>query len=106
MTTELKQSRLEKLWNLVDKELELMHLLPSEMLNGVSSGVGNLCKLPCPFCKKGKDAFILNNEKNVFYCTACTAGGSSLNFYAKLHDLSMDDALIEIIKNYFLWPKE
>ncbi len=53
----------------------------------------------CPFHKDRSPSFWINDEKNRCGCHTCIDGSmSSIDFYAKLNNLSFDEAIIEMGK--------
>jgi hypothetical protein len=47
----------------------------------------------CPFHADKNPSFVVNPEKNRWYCFACAVGGDAIRFVEKFHGLSFKDAL-------------
>ena len=56
-----------------------------------SSFVGN-----CPFHNEKTPSFNVNNDKSLFYCFGCKAGGNIINFISKYKNLRFVESLIYI----------
>jgi len=49
----------------------------------------------CPFHAEKTPSFIVNEEKKIFHCFGCGAGGNVFNFFMKFEHLSFPDAVKE-----------
>ena len=56
-----------------------------------NSFVGN-----CPFHNEKTPSFNVNNEKSLFHCFGCKAGGNIINFISKYKNLQFLESLIYI----------
>jgi DNA primase len=63
---------------------------------------------PCPFhakeTNKRRRHFAVNPEKNVFQCFSCDAKGNHLDLWAKLHDLPIYEAALNLVETFTLEP--
>lgn len=53
----------------------------------------------CPFHDDHHPSLIITPSKQLFHCPACGAGGSVIDFAAKLHQCSISEAIKELAKN-------
>lgn len=61
---------------------------------------GNSYKGLCPFHGEKTPSFSVNPEKNLFYCFGCGAGGNSITFVSRFHNLSFSDAVMFLAERY------
>ncbi|MDY7033726.1 MAG: DNA primase [Thermodesulfobacteriota bacterium] len=54
----------------------------------------------CPFHTEKTPSFTVNEEKQVFYCFGCNAGGNVFSFIMKMDNLSFPEATRELAKRY------
>ncbi len=54
----------------------------------------------CPFHSDRKPSFTVNEERQIFHCFGCGAGGDVIAFYMKFHQVSFVDAVKELAKRY------
>ncbi|AWD33189.1 DNA primase [Candidatus Fokinia solitaria] len=54
----------------------------------------------CPFHNEKTPSFNVNDEKAVFYCFACGAGGNIITFASKYHKVSAGEAVKMLAKQY------
>ncbi len=47
----------------------------------------------CLFCPHGTDSLLLNGRDDSYFCTKCLTGGHALDFYARIEDLSLSEAV-------------
>ena len=57
---------------------------------------GNSFVARCPFHKEKTPSFSINDEKGLFYCFGCGAGGNILNFISKYKNCTFIESLQEI----------
>lgn len=67
--------------------------------NGVEVRNNMAC---CPFHNDSRPSMIISDERNSYKCFACDAYGDAIDFYARLHDMSMVDAAIKLVDEYAL----
>lgn len=51
----------------------------------------------CPFCQKRKGKMNLNFRKNIWRCNRCGEGGHMFQLYARMRNLSVSEAKLELI---------
>ena len=51
----------------------------------------------CPFCQKRKGKMNLNFRKNIWRCNRCGESGHMFQLYARMRDLSVSEAKLELI---------
>ncbi len=54
----------------------------------------------CPFHSEKTPSFTVNEEKGIFHCFGCGAGGSVFNFLMRANSLSFPEAVKELAKRY------
>jgi len=54
----------------------------------------------CPFHKEKSPSFTVSLEKQIFYCFGCHEGGNAINFLMKYENLSFQEALENLGKQY------
>jgi DNA primase len=54
----------------------------------------------CPFHSERTPSFTVNEEKGIFHCFGCGAGGNIFNFLMRAQQLTFPEALQEIAKRY------
>ncbi len=72
--------------NMIDKMVNLVTLFKSKNWELKESKENNLYKAVCPFCEK--EGFVINNDKNLFYCFSCHCGGDAVTFLCKKYNVS------------------
>ncbi len=60
---------------------------------------GNSFVGKCPFHNENTPSFNVNNEKSLFYCFGCKAGGNILNFITKYKNLQFKEA-VDFLSKY------
>lgn len=50
----------------------------------------------CPFHKEKSPSFTLNDQKGVFHCFGCGAGGDIIGFFMRLHNMEFFEAVKEL----------
>lgn len=59
---------------------------------------GKYYKGLCPFHPDKNPSFVVNPDRNTFYCFGCGAGGDIYSFFMKFHNLSFPQALEELAR--------
>jgi DNA primase len=54
----------------------------------------------CPFHSERTPSFTVNEEKGIFHCFGCGAGGNVFNFLMRANSLSFPEAVKELAKKY------
>lgn len=54
----------------------------------------------CPFHKEKTPSFTVSVEKQMFYCFSCREGGNAINFLMKYDNLSFQEALENLARQY------
>ena len=54
----------------------------------------------CPFHSERTPSFTVNEEKGIFHCFGCGAGGSIFNFLMRANHLNFPEAVKELAKRY------
>jgi DNA primase len=54
----------------------------------------------CPFHKEKTPSFTVSIEKQIYYCFGCREGGNAINFLMKYENLSFQEALENLAKEY------
>ncbi len=54
----------------------------------------------CPFHKEKTPSFTVSTEKQIYYCFGCREGGNAINFLMKYENLSFQEALENLAKEY------
>lgn len=54
----------------------------------------------CPFHKEKTPSFTVSTEKQIYYCFGCREGGNAINFLMKYENLSFQEALESLAKEY------
>lgn len=54
----------------------------------------------CPFHSERTPSFTVNEEKGIFHCFGCGAGGNLFNFLMRANNLSFPEAVQELAKRY------
>ncbi len=54
----------------------------------------------CPFHKEKTPSFTVNSEKQIYYCFGCHEGGNAINFYMKYENLTFQEALESLAREY------
>ncbi len=54
----------------------------------------------CPFHSEKSPSFTVNEEKKLFHCYGCKAGGDLIQFYQQLHSLSFRETVEELAEKY------
>src|SRR4030043_1039930 len=54
----------------------------------------------CPFHSERTPSFTVNEEKGIFHCFGCGAGGNVFNFLMRANNLSFPDAVKELAQRY------
>jgi DNA primase len=54
----------------------------------------------CPFHKEKTASFSVSTEKQIYYCFGCQEGGNAINFVMKYENLSFQDALENLARQY------
>src|SRR3990170_6348736 len=52
----------------------------------------------CPFHSEKTPSFTVNEEKQIFHCFGCGAGGNAITFLMKAGGMSFPDAVTELAK--------
>ncbi len=60
----------------------------------------------CPFHSDRKPSFTVSEERQIFHCFGCGAGGDVIGFYMKYHQLSFVEAVKELARRYGIELKE
>ena len=61
----------------------------------------------CPFHTESKPSFTVSEEKQIFRCFGCGAGGDAIGFYMRISGLSFPEAVRELAQRYHLpLPRE
>lgn len=60
----------------------------------------------CPFHSDRKPSFTVSEERQIFHCFGCGAGGDVIGFYMKYHQLSFAEAIKELARRYGIELKE
>lgn len=81
--------------NTINKMINLVALSRLKNLELKESKENNLYKGLCPFCQK--EGFVINNDKNLFYCFGCNCGGDAVTFLCKKYNVSPVE-LAEMVK--------
>lgn len=56
----------------------------------------------CPFHTESKPSFTVSEEKQIFRCFGCGAGGDAIGFYMRISGLSFPEAVRELAQRYHL----
>ena len=58
----------------------------------------------CPFCKSGGNrAFVLNTERNLWYCHGkCRIGGDQITLVSRINRCSLEDAANQMFRDFHL----
>jgi DNA primase len=83
----------QKLLDLINEKTSIVDLV-SEFVVLAKKGK-NYMGL-CPFHNEKTPSFSVSPEKNIAKCMGCGEGGSPINFYRKIKNLSLNDAAIEL----------
>jgi DNA primase len=70
------------------------------------SKAGKNFKGLCPFHQEKTPSFMVSPEKNIAKCMSCGEGGTPINFYRKIKNISLDDASYELAKRAGIEVKE
>ena len=62
--------------------------------------VGNNHKGLCPFHSEKTPSFVVNEEKQIFHCFGCNAGGNVFSFLMKMDNLSFIESVMGLAKQY------
>jgi DNA primase len=62
--------------------------------------VGNNYKGLCPFHSEKTPSFIVNEEKQIFHCFGCNAGGNVFSFLMKMDNLSFPESAMGLARQY------
>ncbi len=54
----------------------------------------------CPFHEDRKPSFVVNEERQIFHCFGCGAGGDVIAFYMKFHNLAFGEAIQELARRF------
>lgn len=54
----------------------------------------------CPFHKEKTPSFTVSTEKQIYYCFGCHEGGNAINFLMKYENLSFQETLESLAKEY------
>ncbi len=54
----------------------------------------------CPFHADRKPSFVVNEEKQIFRCFGCGAGGDLIGFYMRFHNLDFVEAVRELARRF------
>ncbi len=54
----------------------------------------------CPFHADKKPSFTVNEERQIFHCFGCGAGGDVIAFYMKFHNLDFVEAVRELARRF------
>ena len=76
--------------NLVNLKVRLSDFI-SQFIN--LSERGNSYVGKCPFHNENTPSFNVNNEKGLFYCFGCKAGGNIITFTRKYKNLTFNEAV-------------
>ncbi len=60
----------------------------------------------CPFHSDRKPSFTVSEERQIFHCFGCGAGGDVIGFYMKFHQISFAEAVKELARRYGIELKE
>lgn len=60
----------------------------------------------CPFHSESKPSFTVNEEKQIFRCFGCGAGGDVIGFYMRIAGLSFVEAVKELARRFNIPIKE
>ena len=60
---------------------------------------GREYKARCPFHKDKTPSFAINENKNVFFCYGCSAGGDVIKFYSLYHNIPWKDAIADLARH-------
>ena len=67
---------------------------------------GRYYKGLCPFHPDKNPSFVVNPDRNTFYCFGCGVGGDIYSFFMKFHNLSFPQALEELARRAGIELKE
>jgi DNA primase len=79
----------------IKNKLDIIELAKSEGLQ-LKKQSNNIYKSLCCFHNEKNASLTFYADTNSFYCYACQAHGDAINFYAKLHNLSNNEAILEL----------
>ncbi len=54
----------------------------------------------CPFHEDRKPSFVVSEERQIFHCFGCGAGGDVIAFYMKFHNLAFGEAVQELARRF------
>ena len=54
----------------------------------------------CPFHEDRKPSFVVSEERQIFHCFGCGAGGDVIAFYMKFHNLTFGEAVQELARRF------
>ncbi len=102
-----KSNNINEFINLVNLKVKLSDFI-SQFVN--LSERGNSYVGKCPFHNENTPSFNVNNEKGLFYCFGCKAGGNIITFTKKYKNFSFNEAVnyisqytgVKLLNNNFL----
>ena len=102
-----KSNNINEFVNLVNLKVRLSDFI-SQFIN--LSERGNSYVGKCPFHNENTPSFNVNNEKGLFYCFGCKAGGNIITFTKKYKNFSFNEAVnyiseytgVKLLNNTFL----
>ncbi|MEL0125342.1 MAG: DNA primase [Alphaproteobacteria bacterium] len=102
-----KSSNINEFVNLVNLKVRLSDFI-SQFIN--LSERGNSYVGKCPFHDENTPSFNVNNEKGLFYCFGCKAGGNIITFTKKYKNFTFNEAVnyiseytgVKLLNNIFL----
>ena len=102
-----KSSNINEFVNLVNLKVRLSDFI-SQFIN--LSERGNSYVGKCPFHDENTPSFNVNNEKGLFYCFGCKAGGNIITFTKKYKNFTFNEAVnyiseytgVKLLNNTFL----
>ena len=102
-----KSSNINEFVNLVNLKVRLSDFI-SQFIN--LSERGNSYVGKCPFHDENTPSFNVNNEKGLFYCFGCKAGGNIVTFTKKYKNFTFNEAVnyiseytgVKLLNNTFL----
>ena len=102
-----KSNNINEFVNLVNLKVKLSDFI-SQFIN--LSERGNSYVGKCPFHNENTPSFNVNNEKGLFYCFGCKAGGNIITFTKKYKNFTFNEAVnyiseytgVKLLNNTFL----
>jgi hypothetical protein len=73
------------------KEFPIIELYQGDLKHSFGKHVGL-----CPFHTETTPSFTIFEDSNTYYCFGCNAWGDSIDFYRKIHNINMVEAVKEL----------